>query len=346
MSSSRVSVLFLVIGLAIGGGGAYYLMNNQMQTAEEYYEKQIEDVQDTLQLTTSQNELEISNLENVINEIQTSISTLQASNDEYSNYIIELENNISELENDVDSLNDEVSDLESDVASLESEISSLEDQTWNQNTDIQYLENELDNILDLTITQHYEWEYGWSDWTWDLPIPLELYWEYHERSRPDEWADWVAMCKDSGDDLYIRRLVDGIETAASNKGYSEYETVEYVLSFVQSLPYTVDDETTPWNEYPRYPIETLFDRGGDCEDTSILFATLLYEMDYDVALLILEEDNHCAVGVKGGESISGTYYMVGSTKYFFVETTGDGWSIGDFPDFDSGQALVYPLKDY
>ena len=74
------------------------------------------------------------------------------------------------------------------------------------------------------------------------------------------------MCKDSKDDYYIQSLVDGLKTAASNKGYSAYETVEYVITFVQSLTYTVDDETTPWNEYPRYPIETLFDRGGDCED--------------------------------------------------------------------------------
>ena len=74
------------------------------------------------------------------------------------------------------------------------------------------------------------------------------------------------------------------------------------------MPYTVDDETTPWNEYPRYPVETLFDRGGDCEDTSILTATILYEMGYDVALLILEDDNHCAIGISGGEGVFGTYY--------------------------------------
>jgi len=339
MSTNKIVMIYLVVGLSIGGGGVYFIMNNQIQTMEDHYENQIEQVQDALQLTTNQKNIEISNLGDVVDEIQDSINTLQALNDEYSNHI-------DELENEIDSKNIEINSLESDVSDLENEVSSLEDQNWDKNTEIQYLENEIDNILNLEVTQHYEWEYGWDDWSWDLPIPLELYWEYHERSRPDEWADWVSMCKDSGDDYYIQRLVDGIESATSKKSYSKYETVEYVISFVQSLPYTVDDETTPWNEYPRYPIETLFDRGGDCEDTSILTATILYDMGYDVALLILEDENHCAVGIKGGEGIYGTYYAVGSTKYFYVETTGDGWGIGELPDFDSSTARIYPLNDY
>jgi hypothetical protein len=296
-------MIYLALGLVIGAGGSYFVLNNQMQVMENYYENQIEEVHNALSLTTSQSEFEISNLENVVDEIQDSISSLQALNDEYSDYI-------DDLEDEVDSLNEEVFSLESDVENLEFEMSSLEDRNWDQNMDIQYLEDELDNIMDLEVTQHYEWEYGWSDWSWDLPIPLELYWEYHERIRPDDWAGWAAMCKDSRDDYYIQRLVDGIESTASIEGYSEYETVEY------------------------------------CEDTSILTATLLYEMGYDVALLILEDDNHCAVGIKGGEGVTGTYYPFDGTKYFFIETTGDGWGIGDFPDFDSGTAHIYPLNDY
>jgi chaperonin cofactor prefoldin len=310
-----------------------------MQSTVNYYEHeleqastQIEQIQDILKITSSQQEIEISNLENVISEIQTSVNTLQNINEE--------------LETEVASLNNEISNLNNEISDLEVEISSLDDQIRDKNTDIQNLENELNNVMNLEVTQHYEWDYEWSKWTWDLPIPLRLYWEYHEKPRPTSWATWVSMCKDSRDDYYIKRLVDGLKIVASNEGYSEYETIEYVISFIQTLPYTVDDETTPWNEYPRYPIETLFDRGGDCEDTSILTAMILYEMGYDVALIILEDENHCAVGVKGGEGIYGTYYLVDGTKYFFLETTGDGWGIGDFPDFESGKALVYPLKNY
>jgi len=101
--------------------------------------------------------------------------------------------------------------------------------------------------------------------------------------------------------------------------------------------------TTPWNEYPRYPIETLFDRGGDCEDTSILVAALLDRMGYDVALLFLYHENHCAVGVSI-EGSHGSYYQHDDKKYFYLETTGEGWRIGEIPpDFTETIARIHPL---
>ena len=79
--------------------------------------------------------------------------------------------------------------------------------------------------------------------------------------------------------------------------------MNFVMAFVQSLPDTIDKGTTPYDEYPRYPVETLFARGGDCEDTPILVAALLDRLGYDVALLVLENAQHMAVGV----SITDTY---------------------------------------
>ena len=52
-----------------------------------------------------------------------------------------------------------------------------------------------------------------------------------------------------------------------------------VLDFVQRLPYTADDVSTGFDEYPRYPAETLMDRGGDCEDSAILAATILHRLN-------------------------------------------------------------------
>ena len=57
------------------------------------------------------------------------------------------------------------------------------------------------------------------------------------------------------------------------------------VSFAQNLPYTADDVTTGFDEYPRFPYETLYDNGGDCEDTSILVSAMLRELRYGVALL-------------------------------------------------------------
>jgi len=242
--------------------------------------------------------------------------------------------------------NDIIDSLESDLEEYQQVISNL--QTELANSRLQVLEKDeyTDLINDVYVKQHYEWEYGYSEWSWDLNIPLALYLDYRSLHRPTDFDDYVKLSLDSGDDYYIENIVEALEEAADKKGFSKYETVEYVISFVQSLPYTEDDVKTSWDEYPRYPIETLFDRGGDCEDTSILVVALLDEMNYDVCLLILENEEHCAIGIAGGEGIYGSYYEVDGTKYFYLETTGEGWEIGEVPSsIVDHTAYIYPLKD-
>jgi len=229
------------------------------------------------------------------------------------------------------------------LISEEEQLQDLYDRLLDEHQD---LESRLNNLLAITVTQHYEWVYGrwlWTDrYQWDLAIPLSLYCEYYERPRPTSWGNWIDMAKDPDDDYYIDRMFQQINTAAIQERFTEIEKVNFVIAFVQSLPYTQDIVTTPWNEYPRYPIETLFDRGGDCEDTSILVMALLDRMGYDVALLILSHERHAAVGI-AIEGATGSYYSHGGKKYFYLETTGDGWEIGEMPSFGDTRAYIYPL---
>jgi hypothetical protein len=153
--------------------------------------------------------------------------------------------------------------------------------------------------------------------------------------------DYPDLARDSEDDYYIDSMVEKINSAAIDAGYTELEKINFVISFVQNLPYTADNVSTPLNEYPKYPIETLFDRGGDCEDTSILVAALLDRLGYDVVLLILDNYSHCAVGIN--IDASGYYYMNNDTRYYYLETTGEGWVIGDMPEFDEYYAYIYPV---
>ena len=81
---------------------------------------------------------------------------------------------------------------------------------------------------------------------------------------------------------------------SQQEGFGKYEQIEFAIAFVQSLPYTFDNVTTPYDDYPRFPSETIYADGGDCEDTSILMAAILNKMGYDVVLLELPE--HVATG--------------------------------------------------
>jgi beta-lactamase superfamily II metal-dependent hydrolase len=199
---------------------------------------------------------------------------------------------------------------------------------------------EQNPVSDNIIYRDYAWNYQ-GEWTWECAIPQALYDYYRELPRPPT-TDYSVYVTHPLDDLYIDRLVEKLQNAAEESQFSAYETVEFAAAFVQSLPYTMDSVTTPNDEYPRYPVETLVDNGGDCEDTSILLASIIHEMGYGVVLIILP--NHCAIGVKGGDNVYGTYYDFEGSKYYYMETTGEGWEIGDFPEeYEGVKASIYPL---
>lgn len=82
--------------------------------------------------------------------------------------------------------------------------------------------------------------------------------------------------------------------------------------------------------------------GGDCEDKAILLAALLRSLGYRTALLVFKGDpGHMAVGVDCPDCW-GSYYLKDGVKYFYLETTGPGWYVGEVPEEYRGErALVY-----
>jgi len=350
-STQTLSVVLLIVGLIVGAGGGYFFASSTYQPKIEDYEKQMSELDsDVIDLNAAISELESekSELTSEVTALEDEKSSLIEDNNDYQDQISNLQTQLSEAQNAISDYEDEITLLEVDISKLESQssqnsytISSLQSQVDN-------LESQIDEIGEIVVTQHYNWEYGsgWSssEWYWDLPISLSTYFEYYFRPRPSQWSDWVDMVNDPDDDFYITSMVQKINEAAIREGFTESEKVNFVIAFVQSLPYTEDEVTTDWNEYPRYPMETLFDRGGDCEDTSILVATLLDRMGYDVCLLILDGENHCAAGIDI-EGIYGSYYEHDGSNYFYLETTGEGWEIGDIPpDFTDTRAYIYPIN--
>jgi hypothetical protein len=178
-----------------------------------------------------------------------------------------------------------------------------------------------------------------------LTIPVKDYREYKERPRPSYenglskneiaarvLAKYTAMATDPGDDAIIYSLVRQLEDEAHAGGLGELDKVRFVLKFVQSLTYTADNATTPgYLEYPRYPVETLFEQGGDCEDTSILLAAILTEMGYDVAIIFFEGFDHMGLGIYVPEEkmYGNSWIYQDGRRYWYLDTSGKepmGWS--------------------
>jgi len=194
--------------------------------------------------------------------------------------------------------------------------------------------------------ESFEWYYNGDQWTWELQIPKSLYNSYKRVSVFDRTKngvggyDFLITTQDS----YVEAVADELHEASVEKGYEAYDEVSFVLAFVQSLPYTSDSVTTSYDEYPRFPIETLVDGGGYCEDTSILFATIVLILNYSA--IFISPPNHLAVGV-WGKDLHGSYYTFNSRTYYYCETTGENRKIGDLPDeYQDTKASLYSIELY
>ncbi|KUK40485.1 MAG: Copper amine oxidase domain protein, partial [Clostridia bacterium 62_21] len=191
------------------------------------------------------------------------------------------------------------------------------------------------------IEREFAWDYGGKHWTWRLVVPEEAYTYYTNLKRPPT-DDYSVYVTDPADDAFISCLAARLKETAVREKYSPKQTVEFVVTFVQNIKYAHDNVSKGVEEYPGYPLETLVDQEGDCEDHSILLASVLKEMDYGVVLICIPGE-HMAVGVKG-KDLPGAYYEYEGARYYYVETTATGWSIGKIPDeYLRAKARIFPL---
>ena len=175
--------------------------------------------------------------------------------------------------------------------------------------------------------RNYSWEYDGYRQSFSLAIPKEYYDFYRSKPHTGKNLDFYALSEN--DRQFLGQMIEGFKEQGRRNNFSDDQVVLNVIAFVQSMPYTSDSVTTGYDEYPRYPIETLVDGGGDCEDSSILAMALLSEMGYDTVLIGVS--NHIALGVKSNGDLPGKYYEHNGDKYYYVETTNSGHGFGEIP---------------
>ncbi len=230
----------------------------------------------------------------------------------------------------------------------------------------------------------YEWTWNGEKYSVKVKIPQSLYdfyrvkprmsliAEYNEtvgaRKREDFMVTWYLMARTPHQKPVIKEIASQLEEIAEREGLSSYDKAWLVSSFVQSLTYQKDLGSLG-GEYPKYVVETLWDGGGDCEDTTILLISLLREMGYDTTFLLMP--GHAAVAValnpedvkgprvknsveeygylslvlidsldlykkyvlyaNGEGDVPVLEFKLNGKSYFYIETTGEGWKPGWVP---------------
>ena len=217
-------------------------------------------------------------------------------------------------------------------------------------------------FISLTATAHsvvehewyYEvehtWEYNKKNCAITLNISKSLYnyfrnerehlayrYQFQEDELPPNYYSFMLSEHD-------RPVMQALADEFSRNAATDLERIDLALAFVQSLPYAHDADSKGADEYVRYPIETLVDGCGDCEDKVALLTALLYEMDVDFILLVLPE--HMAIGVHCDGVEAERYLLFRDKRYYYLETSMPNWQIGQIPeDYYDTRMEIVPVDD-
>ncbi|MDD5265238.1 MAG: PKD domain-containing protein [Candidatus Bipolaricaulis sp.] len=142
-------------------------------------------------------------------------------------------------------------------------------------------------IPDGYVMERFEWPYADETQYLDLLVPWNLYRTYRDRIRSsaEEAFDYGYYVEDPLDDPTIE---DYSALLWERSGENVDAFIECVLSFCQgAIAYEADPSGKEW---PLYPLETLVDGVGDCEDSTILFVGLLRGRGVHASIAFVDTD--------------------------------------------------------
>lgn len=308
----------ILIGVIIAGGAGYYYYT-------EYIVPQIEELQDAVDQLTSDYEGLTGEFNALTDEHEELNQQLQGLQDDHTELISDNEELMSEYE----ALTEQYEQLQSEYETLLSDYEAA----------FGGLDISPESIP--VLEKLYTWEWDGVERSITITVPEQLYDYYSEKERY-QTTDYRGYILHPVDDQYVEALLYEFNLIQVVEGLSEENETDLIISFIQNMDYALDPDSKGLTEYPRFPVETLVDGGGDCEDTGILMASLLDCMGYNVSLILLPD--HLAVGVE--VNATGVHWVYDNVTYYYLETTATGWDVGAVPpEHDPEEANIYPVEE-
>lgn len=153
------------------------------------------------------------------------------------------------------------------------------------------------------------------------------------------------------DRVLLADMIASFKKSIKAKNLSFLESLNYVVSSIQHIPYTlVVEKPCPFKDYNQpckalpnnkgccgnvmpfgvySPFEFVYNKTGDCDTRALLAYTILKELGYDVAVMVSYDREHAVLGVANFGSITGSYGVNSfGKKYFLWELTTKGMHLG------------------
>ena len=192
-----------------------------------------------------------------------------------------------------------------------------------------------DNSKTIT-TKTFNWNSGGNPYTVTLNVYLSDFVDYrtddivrHQVTNDGNVHDLKFV---TYDDKYVKQIADYITSVSS--AMTTVQKAQIILDFTQTIPYKSDEISMGSNEYWKYPLETLMDGNGDCEDTSILFCSIAKAMGLNCCMFVFNQhgpyEGHMSSGIWIDDSIGKTPMI---QSYYYCENTDNDhtFNVGDIP---------------
>ena len=92
----------------------------------------------------------------------------------------------------------------------------------------------------------FEWNYGSKNYQYEMYIDSDIYYEFksldHDLADEYDWPNGFARFT-TPDEQYVINLANDLNSMAVSEGFTDLETANFILSFVQTIDYKVDNYT-------------------------------------------------------------------------------------------------------
>lgn len=192
----------------------------------------------------------------------------------------------------------------------------------------------LDFTIDGKVSKTYSWEYGGSNYSFTIDYQYSEYGKYagtngatmEKRKAYNDGKDNVDFSVIT-DFIVVNDVIDGIQNALKNAYESSGNTAsgqgyaEFILAFVQECyGYMYDEVQYAQDEYFAFPMETIYNGYGDCEDTSILLAAIYESAGYDAGVFLIP--GHAIAAIALDPYVAGEYDTAQKVSVFGLTQDG------------------------
>jgi hypothetical protein len=205
-----------------------------------------------------------------------------------------------------------------------------------------------------TFTFNYAPESGnQMEYTFRVPVNMSVYYGARQMNialpadseNPGEIRKYIASFESDPamEELYSGVLTQLRSARYRNGGYlSDDEYLELIVAFVQQIPYV--ENPSPKR---KYPIEVIYDKGGDSDEKSLLLVNLLAREGYDTTLMVFEDLGYETTGIRVIKEVPDSSLKVftdGKKDYLFIDA-GLPRFIGSVPEIyqTASEPAIYPV---